>query len=117
MAPRVLIVDDQAEFRTLARAVLEAGGFVVAGEAADAATARTAVLAAHPDVVLLDVNLPDASGFDLAEELVRRESGLAIVMISTRDASDYGSRLETPAVRGFIPKSRLSGSALTAILG
>lgn len=116
MGDRVLIVDDHAEFRTLARAVLEAGGYDIVAEAADAAETLVAVERFRPDVVLLDVQLPDGNGFDVARVLCDREDGPAVVMISSRDASDFGRRLERSGARGFIPKSQLSGPALGAIV-
>lgn len=112
----VLIVDDHAGFRSLARAVLEADGFTIAGEAADAATTLSALATSQPDVVLLDIQLPDGSGLDLADEIARLEGGPAVVLVSTRDASDFGARVDSSPARGFIQKSRLSGAALSALL-
>ncbi len=116
VADRVLIVDDHAEFRALARAVLEADGFEIVGEAIDGAATLAAVDRVRPDVVLLDVQLPDVNGFDVARELCDRDDGPVVVMISSRDASDFGHRLERSGAVGFIPKSRLSGAALAALM-
>lgn len=116
VADRVLIVDDHAEFLTLARAVLEADGFEVVGEASDGAATLAAVDRVRPDVVLLDVQLPDVSGFDIARVLCDQEDGPVVVLISSRDASDYGRRVERSGASGFIPKSRLSGAALAALV-
>lgn len=116
VAERVLIVDDHAEFRELARALLEADGFEVVGEAADGAATLVAVELVRPDVVLLDVQLPDVNGFEVARVLCARENGPAVVMISSRDESDFGHRLERSGALGFIPKSRLSGAALAALV-
>ncbi len=113
---RVLIVDDHGEFRALARALLEAGGFEVVGEAVNGAATLMAVERVRPDLVLLDVQLPDMSGFDVARALCDREDGPVVVMISSRDASDFGHRLERSGARGFISKSRLSGAALAALV-
>ena len=113
---RVLIVDDHAEFLSLARAVLEAEGFDVVGEASNGAGTFAAFDRVRPDVVLLDVQLPDASGFDIARALCDRVDAPAVVLISSRDASDYGNRVERSGARGFIPKSRLSGAALAALV-
>ena len=115
MAQRVLIVDDHAEFRALARALLEADGFVVAGEAADGAGALAEIERTQPDIVLLDVQLPDANGFDVARQL-EGPGGPLVVMTSSRDAADFGTRMAASAARGFIPKSRLSGPALAALV-
>jgi DNA-binding NarL/FixJ family response regulator len=116
MAPRVLIVDDHAEFRALARAMLERGGFEVVGEAVDGAETLMAVAQMRPEVVLLDVQLPDVNGFDVARALCEGEDAPIVVMVSTRDAADFGGRLERSGARGFIAKSRLSGPALAELV-
>jgi CheY-like chemotaxis protein len=108
----VLIVDDHAEFRAAARALLEAGGFTVA-EAADGGSAVTAVGRVRPDLVLLDVQLPDVDGFTVAELLVGRTE---IVLISSRPASSYRGRLAATSAAGFLTKSELTLPALTALL-
>ena len=71
MTRTVLIVDDHPSFRATARAVLEAEGFDVVGEARDGAEPVELAAALHPDVVLLDVQLPDSTGFEVAAELSR----------------------------------------------
>jgi DNA-binding NarL/FixJ family response regulator len=117
MRPSVLIVDDHAAFRGAARALLEADGFPVVGEAADGASAVSAVRALRPDVVLLDIQLPDLNGFEVAERLAG-EAGArpAVVFVSTRDASTFRSRLASNPSWRFIAKSDLSGEALAAAL-
>jgi DNA-binding NarL/FixJ family response regulator len=112
---RVLIVDDHEPFRVVARRVLEAAGYVVAGEAADAAEAYAAVAAEAPDAVLLDVQLPDEDGFAIATALARA-NGPAVVLVSSRDADDYGTRIGACGARGFISKSKLSAAAFAALL-
>jgi CheY-like chemotaxis protein len=112
---RVLIVDDHQPFRAVARELLEGAGYVVAGEAADATDALAAVMAEAPDVVLLDVQLPDGDGFALAAALAA-VNGPAVVLISSREADDYGQRLATCGARGFIPKSKLSAAAFAALI-
>lgn len=116
MPPTVLIVDDHAGFRSLARALLEAEGFAVVGEAEDGAAAIAAVEALRPGVVLLDIQLPDLDGFDVAERISLRSDAPAVVLVSTRSAAAYGPRLETAAARGFIPKMSLSGAALAELV-
>jgi DNA-binding NarL/FixJ family response regulator len=112
---RVLIVDDHQPFRAVARGLLEGAGYVVAGEAADAAEALAAVVAEAPDVVLLDVQLADGDGFAVAATLAAA-GGPAVVLISSRAADDYGRRIATCGARGFIPKSELSAAAFAALL-
>lgn len=114
----ILIVDDHPSFRASARAILEADGFEVLGEVADGAGALAAVEEAHPDVLLLDVQLPDMSGFEVCASVLARCNGLApqIVIVSSRDACDYGSLIEACGARGFIAKAELSGEAVTALL-
>lgn len=113
MRPTVVIVDDHAEFRAAARAVLEAGGFDVVGEAADAAEAVAVAARLRPQIVLLDIQLPDGDGFAVAEEL---GEGPQVVLTSSRDARAYGQRLKSARVRGFIAKRELSGQALAALV-
>jgi DNA-binding NarL/FixJ family response regulator len=108
----VLIVDDHAGFRHGAREMLESDGFVVIAEAESLASARTALGHISADLVLLDIRLPDGSGFELAEELARLPGSPNIVLTSSRDAQDYGDRLSTCGARGFIPKHRLTPAGL-----
>ena len=112
----VLIVDDHPSFRASARAVLEADGFEVVGEADDGASALTAARDLKPDVVLLDVQLPDATGFDICEFLCGEHPLPEIVLVSSRDASDYNGLIQTSHARGFISKADLSGETLRALL-
>jgi len=111
----VLIVDDHQPFRAVARELLEDAGYIVAGEAADAAEALAAISADAPDAVLLDVQLPDCDGFAVATALAE-VGGPAVVLISSRDADDYGRRVAACGARGFIPKSKLSAAAFAALL-
>ena len=116
MSRTVLIVDDHPSFRASARAVLEADGFEIVGEANDAASALTAAHDLKPDIVLLDVQLPDATGFDVCEFLCGEYPLPEIVLVSSRDASDYNGLIQTSHARGFISKADLSGEALRALL-
>jgi DNA-binding NarL/FixJ family response regulator len=116
MASRVLIVDDHAPFRVVARQVLGAGGYDVVGEAADGRSAIQATHELRPDLVLLDIQLPDIDGCEVARRLTAELNPPAIVLISARDAADYGSRLESCGARGFVAKAELSGAALEALL-
>jgi DNA-binding NarL/FixJ family response regulator len=117
MAWRVLIVDDHAGFRGFARRLLEADGFTVVGEAGDGRAALAAVDALAPELVLLDVVLPDTDGFAVAERLADRADAPAVVLTSSREAEDFGRRLESSSVNGFIHKDDLSGDALAALVG
>jgi DNA-binding NarL/FixJ family response regulator len=116
VSPTVLIVDDHAAFRASARTLLEAEGFDVVGEAADGAEALHAVAVLRPEIVLLDIHLPDIDGLTVAEQLAVIPHAPAVVLTSSRDAVAYGSRVQTVPARGFIPKSALSGDALAALV-
>jgi DNA-binding NarL/FixJ family response regulator len=114
----VLIVDDHPSFRATARAVLEADGFDVVGEAKDGREGIELATLLNPDVVLLDVQLPDATGFEVAAEIaLANGKEPQVVLVSSRDASDYGELIPACGARGFVPKSELSGAAVRALLG
>jgi DNA-binding NarL/FixJ family response regulator len=110
--PGVLIVDDHALFRDVARRTLEASGFEVVGEAADAAGALRLAREVHPDVVLLDVQLPDADGFHVARELSRAARPPAVVLVSNRSRSDYGGLVGRSPAHAFVEKADLTGPLL-----
>jgi DNA-binding NarL/FixJ family response regulator len=114
---RVLIVDDHPSFRATARAVLQAEGFEVVGEAEDGASAIEAVRRLRPEVVLLDVHLPDIDGFEVTSRLLSNGSSPAVVLTSSRDVSEFGALVERSGARGFVPKAELSGEALVSLLG
>jgi DNA-binding NarL/FixJ family response regulator len=110
----VLIVDDHQGFRASARKVLELDGFDVVGEAADGASALALARELEPELVLLDVALPDTSGFEVAEQLVGVPP--QVILISSRERQDYGERVRRSGALGFVSKDRLSGAALHALL-
>ncbi len=114
---RVLVVDDHPSFRSCARALLAAEGFEVVGEAADGATALALADELAPELVLLDIRLPDIDGFEVASRLLARDPELAIVLVSSRDAAEYGALIDASGARGFVPKADLSGAALEKLLG
>jgi DNA-binding NarL/FixJ family response regulator len=115
MTQTVLIVDDHPSFRASARAILESEGYTVVGEAVDGAAGIAALRRLRPDVVLLDVQLPDMTGFDVCIECGDLDE-TAVVLVSSRDAADYGSLIESSGARGFVPKAELSGEALESVL-
>jgi DNA-binding NarL/FixJ family response regulator len=108
----VLVVDDHADFRESAGALLQAAGFAVVGVAAGGLEAIDAVRRLRPDVVVLDIQLPDLDGFAVAERLAAEPEPPAVVLISSRDAGSYGSRLAGARACGFIAKRELSGPSL-----
>lgn len=116
MDQRVLIVDDHPGFRAMARVLLEAHGFRNVGEAADGRTALAAAAVSTPDLVLVDIQLPDIDGFEVARRLQELDPGPIVVLTSTRDACDYGRRLREPGIRAFIPKSKLTSADIGAML-
>ena len=113
----VLIADDHPSFRASARAILEADGFDVVGEAENGSEALERTRALAPDVLLLDVQLPDMDGFAVCSELCSNGRRTAVVLVSSRDASDYGSLIEQSGARGFIAKAELTGLALADLIG
>jgi DNA-binding NarL/FixJ family response regulator len=115
-ARRILVVDDHAGFRRCASALLSAEGFEVVGEAESGEAALTLAAGLEPELVLLDIQLPDLDGFEVAERLLAREPELKIVLISSRDRSSYGSAIERSGAIGFIWKGELSGGTLDEVL-
>jgi CheY-like chemotaxis protein len=113
----VLIVDDHPSFRASARRMLEAGGYTVVGEAADGEAALAAAEKLAPDLVLLDVQLPDIDGFEVAARLESRGSAPVIVLTSSRDGADFGTAVAESPARGFIAKAELSGATLAELVG
>lgn len=114
--PTVLIVDDHDGFRRSAGALLQAEGFDVVGAAGDGAGALALVEALRPDIVLLDVQLPDLDGFSVAEQLAAAPNPPQVVLVSSREPAAYGPRLLATPARGFIAKRDLSGAALAALV-
>lgn len=112
----ILVVDDHPTFRATARALLEAEGFVVIGEAEDGESALVAIEQLRPEIVLLDVQLPGIDGFEVAARAMALDPVPQIVLTSSREACDFGSLIEESGARGFIAKDELSGAAMAALL-
>lgn len=110
----VLIVDDHPAFRASARMLLEDEGFEVVGEAESGKTGLDLARALEPDLVLLDVALPDLSGLEVAERLTDAVS--KVVLVSSRQPADFGARFRESSALGFIPKDRLSAETLERVL-
>ena len=117
-ASTILVIDDHGGFRATARRMLERDGWTVVGEAADGRTGLAAVAELAPDVVLLDIGLPDIDGFDVAERLASAGTSDApsVVLISSRDRSDYGDRLPRSRAAGFLSKDELDGPTLRSLV-
>jgi DNA-binding NarL/FixJ family response regulator len=116
MGVTVLIVDDHPSFRASARTLLEAEGFEVVGEAENAAEALRSARELEPDLVLLDVQLPDLDGFEVCQLLQSFDHPPMVVLTSSRDGADYGRCINGCGARGFVPKGDLSGAAIAALL-
>jgi CheY-like chemotaxis protein len=113
----VLIVDDHPTFRRFARRLLEEAGYTVVGEASDGAAALEATRRLRPVVVVLDVLLPDLSGFEVADRLSREAEPPVVVLISSRSVEDLGAALAEAPARGFIAKAAFTGAALGSLVG
>lgn len=113
--PTLLIVDDHASFRAVARAAL-AERFTVVGEAADGCSGVRLARELAPDVVLLDVQLPDMDGFAIASVLAAQDHPPVVVLTSSRDPRDLEPLLRESPARGFVAKERLSADALARLL-
>ncbi len=112
----VLIVDDHPAFRASARLLLESEGFDVVGEAVDGGSAIEKSAQLAPDLVLLDIQLPDVDGFEVASRVTHGEGAPAVILISSRDGGDFGPLVKASGARGFVPKADLSGDLLRALL-
>ncbi len=116
MATTVLIVDDHPSFRATARLLLEAEGYEVVGEAETGTGGIRKAAELKPDLVVLDVNLPDVDGFDVAARITGRADAPAVIIVSSRDAKDFGPLVARSGARGFIAKADLSGAAVKELV-
>jgi DNA-binding NarL/FixJ family response regulator len=116
VATTALIVDDHPTFRRFARKLLEAAGYIVVGDAEDGASALAAVRALRPDVVLLDVLLPDTTGFEVAKELAAEPDRPLVVLTSSRSAAELAASMRAEHARGFISKRDLTVAAFGALV-
>ena len=108
----VLIVDDAALFRDVARELLERRGYAVVGEAATAAAAMEMVEQLRPDAALVDTRLPDGDGFALTAALVDARPGLAVLLTSAAGVPADLAGVRASGARGFVHKSRLARADL-----
>jgi DNA-binding NarL/FixJ family response regulator len=116
VSPTILIVDDHAAFRAVVRAVLEADGYDVIGEAADGSAGLNAARELKPDIVLLDVRLPDMDGFTVAGALTCGGAGPSVVVTSSSEDPLYPERAQSSGALGFIAKHDVCGAALERLL-
>ena len=112
MIPAILIVDDDAGFRRVARDLLIGRGYRVAGEAATVGEARAAVGAEGPDGILLDVNLPDGDGLDLAAELCAARPAIRVLLTTTNEQAVPARAVEHSGAAGFVGKRDLVSANL-----
>ena len=111
-----MIVDDHPSFLAAARSLLAEDGFEIVGVATDGESAVRETLRVAPEIVLLDVSLPDMDGFEVAARLRGAGASSTIVFTSSRDATDFGSLIAESGGAGFIAKADLSGEALRAVV-
>jgi CheY-like chemotaxis protein len=116
MACRVLLVDDNSDFRSAARQLLERHGFLVVAEAENGLSAVSEATKNRPDLVLLDVQLPDLDGFEVAARLASLDLPIHVILTSSLDGADFGALVVGSQALGFVPKAELSASALQALL-
>jgi len=108
----VLLVDDHAEFRAYARGLITSAGFLVIAEAADGSGALRAADLHHPEIVVLDIRLPDMSGLDVARRMNAGPNPPVVILISSGDRREYEHVAREAGARGFIAKADLTAEAL-----
>jgi CheY-like chemotaxis protein len=113
---RVLIVDDDERFQALARRMLDAAGYDVVASAANGAAAMRALATLRPDAVLLDVQLPDASGIAIARQISDGGGDVRIVLTSTDSTLVDDAVLARSGAAAFVPKDQLAVSMLRSVI-
>jgi DNA-binding NarL/FixJ family response regulator len=115
MANSIVIIDDNAGFRATARRVLEAEGYEVVAEAGAGCPGVSAALESGADLAIVDIQLPDIDGFEVARRIGAADTAPVVVLTSSRDRSDFGSLVELSPAAGFVPKAELSGRSLETL--
>lgn len=116
MIQKLLIVDDHDGFRAHAGALLRGESYDVIGEAENGISGVEAVRLLRPELVLVDVQLPDIDGFEVARRILDDPSAPAVILISSRDRGDYGSCISRCGAAGFISKGELGRAAIDSVL-
>ena len=116
MRRRVLIVDDNKAFRAAARQLLERGSFDVVAEACCGIDGVREARAHRPELAIVDVQLPDVDGFEVADRLSRIDPPLRVILTSSLDGADFGALVAGSPALGFIPKAELSALTIEALL-
>jgi DNA-binding NarL/FixJ family response regulator len=116
MPTTVLLVDDDRDFRALARRMLTAAGLRVVAEADTVAAARDAALALRPDAALVDVGLPDGDGVTLARVLTGLPWRPRVLLTSSDPDAATPDDVRRSGARGFVPKSELPNTPLQQLL-
>jgi DNA-binding NarL/FixJ family response regulator len=116
MERSVLLIDDDPAFRRLARRTLSGTGLTVVGEASTAAAGSSAARSLKPEIMLVDVGLPDIDGISLATELSALPWGPRVVLTSVDPDAASGEDVRRSGASGFVPKQDLPGSGLDMLL-
>ena len=112
----VLLIDDDPAFRRLARQTLSGSGLTVVGEAATAAAGISAARSLEPEIMLVDVGLPDGDGISLARELSALPWGPRVVLTSVDPDAASPEEVRKSVAIGFVPKQDLPGSGLDMLM-
>jgi DNA-binding NarL/FixJ family response regulator len=116
MPVRCLIVDDHLPFSEAARELLTNQGVVVVGTATSAAEAIQRVQELRPDVALVDIDLGQDSGFDLARRLAADWSAVKVILISTHEEREFTKLIQSSPTAGFLAKTELSAENILRLL-